>query len=71
MQAGDIPTCCTPGNRYVVAKCCCTAEYVWAKISFSTDNWKLMAITFIGLNIKLELENILFQYIQIKGQILS
>lgn len=59
------------GNRYVVAKCCCTAEYVWAKLSFSTDNWKLIAFTFIGLKIKLELENISFEYIQIKDQILS
>lgn len=59
MQAGDFPTHCMTGNRYVVAECCCTAEYVWAKISFSTDKWKLTAVTFIGLKAKLELENIL------------
>ena len=60
IQAGDFRTHCMTGNRYVVAKCC-TAEYVWAKLSFSTDNWKLMAVTFIGLKIKLELEKISFK----------
>lgn len=58
-------------NRYVIARCCCTAENVWAKLSFSTDNWKLIAVTFIGLKIKLELENKSFEKIQIKDQILS
>lgn len=54
IQAGDFPTHCMTGNKYFVAKCCCTAEYIWPKIPFSADSWVMMAVTFLWLTIKWE-----------------